>query len=78
MGRDRPLDLSNRVALSAAEVAEALGLSERKVRDLLPEIPHLYVGARVLIPVDELREWLRDRAKQEGTLEDQIRDVLDD
>ncbi|MCH7867920.1 MAG: helix-turn-helix domain-containing protein [Myxococcales bacterium] len=52
-----------RVALRPREAAEALGISERKLRDLLPELPHLRLGGVVLIPITELKDWLAERAK---------------
>lgn len=59
------LHLDDRLALRVPEVAQALGLSERKVRDLLPELPHLYVGTAIVVPVEPLRDWLRERAQAE-------------
>jgi hypothetical protein len=35
------------------------------VREILSELPHVHLGRRVVIPVDSLREWLRDRARAE-------------
>jgi len=29
------------------------------MRSILPRVPHIRLGGRVLIPVDELRAWLR-------------------
>jgi len=58
-------DLTARLALRPKEAAEALGLSERKLRELLPELPHVRVGAAVLLPVDALRAWLLDQTKAE-------------
>jgi excisionase family DNA binding protein len=54
-----------RLALRAKEAAAALGVSERTLRSLLPQIPHFREGGVVLIPVELLREWLRERAKAE-------------
>ena len=53
------LPLADRLALGVKEAARAIGISERKMRELLPAMPHLRVGGRVLIPIDELRAWLR-------------------
>ncbi|HTF32149.1 MAG TPA: helix-turn-helix domain-containing protein [Myxococcota bacterium] len=55
--------LAERLALRPKEAATALGLSERAFRALLPELPHVRVGGAVLVPIDSLREWLRDRAE---------------
>src|SRR5262245_44243801 len=46
-------NLSDRLALRPREAAEALGLSERKRRELLPELPHVRRGGVVL-----LHSWL--------------------
>ena len=54
-----------RLALTIKESAAALGISERTLRDLLPEIPHTHLGRRVVIPVEQLREWLHSRARAE-------------
>jgi excisionase family DNA binding protein len=62
-GRVHSID--GRLALSLAEAARALGVSERHVREILPDLPHVHLGRRVVIPVEALREWLRDRASAE-------------
>jgi excisionase family DNA binding protein len=70
--------LANRLALRPAEVAEALGLSERTVRQILPELPHIRVGTAVVVPIDQLRDWLRERAHQEKSAVDQaVEDMLE-
>ena len=71
------LDLNGRLALSIPEAAESLGVSERLVRDLLPELPHVRLGRRTVIPVGPLEEWLRERAKAEpGQVDAVVDDVL--
>ena len=55
----------SRLALTIKEAADAIGISERTLRDLLPEIPHAHLGRRVVIPVEQLREWLHGRAREE-------------
>ena len=35
-----------------AEAAEALGIDERTLRQILPVLPHVRVGGVVLLPVD--------------------------
>ena len=57
--------LSERLALSVPEAADSLGVSERLMRELLPEIPHCRLGNRVVIPVPLLVEWLRKQAQEE-------------
>ena len=69
--------LANRMALSLAEVAEVLGVSENHVRALLPELPHVHLGRRVVIPVDSLRAWLRERARTErGKVDRAVDEIL--
>ncbi len=62
---EQRLDLTGRLALSIPEAAQALGVSERLLRTVLREIPHLHIGRRTVIPVGPLEEWLRERAKAE-------------
>ena len=59
------LQLESRLALSVGEAAAALGVSERHLRTLLPELPHVHLGARVVVPVDALREWLKENVRSE-------------
>ena len=58
--------LADRLALRPSEVAEALGVSERTIRQVLPELPHFRLGSAVVVPIEPLRDWLRARAKIEG------------
>ena len=60
--------LSERLALSVGEAAASLGVSERLMRTLLPDIPHCRLGNRVVIPVSMLDEWLRKQAGKEQTV----------
>ena len=65
---DRPataVRLSERLALSIPEAAASLGVSERHLSTLMPEIPHCHLGNRVVIPVSLLVEWLRKQAQEE-------------
>ena len=67
-----------RLGLSVAEAARAIGVSERHLRRCLPDIPHLHMGRRVVIPVDSFREWLLKQAHAEPRrIERAVRDVLD-
>ena len=59
---DGDFKLAERLALRPAEAAQALGISERKLRQLLPKLPIVREDGVVLIPVDGLRAWLRARA----------------
>ena len=68
---DRPetaVCLAERAALTIPEAARAVGVSERLIRSLLPEIPHCNIGNRVVIPVSLLEEWLRQQAGERETV----------
>ncbi len=72
------LQLEGRLGLSVAEAARAIGVSERHLRQCLPEIPHLHVGRRVVIPTESFKEWLRARAQGEARrVERAVEDVLE-
>jgi len=64
------LRLADRITLRPLEAAETLGVSERTLRQLLPELPHFHTekGGRgcVLIPVESLKRWVEARAEAEG------------
>ena len=67
----------DRLALRVKETAVALGVSERTLRQHLPEIPHLRLGSAVVVPVDSLREWLRKQAQTEPAKVDRaVEEVL--
>ena len=66
------IQLANRIALTVKETADALGVSERHIRELLPEIPHTRLGNRIVIPVELLTVWLRDRAQSEKRCADDV------
>ena len=55
--------LASRLALRPKEAAEALGISERKLREMLPELPHIRREGVVMLPVMALQRWLDDQAK---------------
>ncbi len=80
MSRSSPeprAEFTDRLALRPAEVARALGLSERTIRQILPQLPHLRVGGAVLVPVEGLREWLRTQSRIEGSTVDRaVQEVL--
>ena len=74
---EEPLHLAGRLALSVSEAAAAIGVSERHFRTILGEIPHLYVGKRVVIPVQPLQDWLRARAQVEGNRVDEaVKEIM--
>jgi len=71
--------LSERLALSIPEAAKAVGVSERLLRELLPDIPHCRLGNRVVIPVAPLDEWLRKQSeKEENVVRKAVNDILED
>ncbi len=77
MGEKR-LDLVGRLALTVAEAARSVGVSERHLRSMLPEIPHVYLGGRIVIPVESFREWLHQRAEvQKAGVEAVAREILE-
>lgn len=74
---ERPLALPERLALRPKEAAKALGLSERKFREVMHELPHVFVGGVRLFPVTALREWLaRGAAAEKGRIADLVDDLL--
>ncbi len=57
-----------KLALTRVECAEALGVSPRTVDQLIAGrrgngFPVAHVGAKPLVPVDQLRQWLAAQAK---------------
>ncbi len=64
--------LSERAALTIPEAAASLGVSERHLRTVLPEIPHFHLGDRVLIPQGQLVEWMRSEVDSERNRSDEI------
>jgi excisionase family DNA binding protein len=54
-----------KLTYSAAEAASALGIGERKLWEMTNTraIPHVRMGARVLYPIDLLRNWLAAQAE---------------
>ena len=75
---DALLRLDDRLALRPAEAAAVLGISERHLRALLPELPHVHLGGAVVLPVAQLREWLASQTKVEEARADRVaREVLE-
>jgi predicted DNA-binding transcriptional regulator AlpA len=56
-----------RLALRRAEMAEALGVSDRWLwsKTQAGLIPHVTIGGVVMYPVDAIRQWLIDRTENE-------------
>ena len=59
----QPTNYLPKLALTAAEAAEALGVSERHLTSLVSrdEVPHVRLGHRVVFPVEVLREFMRGK-----------------
>ena len=75
--RDR-IRLADRLALRPKEAALAMGLSERTLRQILPELPHVRVGGVVLLPVEGLQTWLREQSRAErGRVDESVKEILD-
>ena len=76
--QERRPQLSERLALRPKEAADALGISERTLRQLLPELPTVRRGGVVLVPVAGLREWLRNESEAEkGRVETAVTEILE-
>lgn len=55
-----------KIALSPTEAAEALGISRDSFdRHIRPELPVVYRGRLVLIPVKALDDWLEKNARKQ-------------
>ena len=54
------------MVVSIAEAARVLGVAEGTLRSVLPEIPHFYIGRRVVIPIEPFKQWMADQAKAVG------------
>jgi hypothetical protein len=52
-----------RLSLRASEAAKALGISERKFRDIQHRLPHVHLDGVRVFPIDALREWLAANAR---------------
>ena len=66
VGADRAVP---RFGLSIREAAKSIGLSEGAFRELLPSIPHIRAGRRVIVPVDGFRTWLDQQSSQSANSE---------
>ena len=79
---DRPetaVRLSERLALSVPEAADSLGISERTMRSILPDVPHLRIGQRVVIPRDLLADWLRKQVgKEQNVVGKTVNEILEE
>ncbi len=77
MNKELP-DLGSRLALRPKEAADALGIGERTLRQILPELPHVRVGGVVLLPVEALRRWLLEQSLVRPSIRDKaVQEILD-
>ncbi len=74
--RVQDFTLEHRLALRCKEAAWVTRISVRTLGEILPELPHLHVGRRVLIPVGPLRVWLEEKANSERRRSDAIADEV--
>jgi hypothetical protein len=70
MAANQLLRLDSRLALRAPEAAAALGISERKLRQLTPRLPVVRADGVVLYPVEALRRWLDEEVKRQRSESD--------
>lgn len=59
-----------RLCLTTDEAAGQLHISRSKLYQLLREnaLPHIRVGRKILIPADELKEWLHTQSTHDRNL----------
>ena len=71
------VQLPERLALTIPEAAAAIGVSERHLRSMLPEIPHVRLGGRVVVPIYQLRKYLAEQVQTErGKVNQTVEDIL--
>lgn len=68
----RSIDLANRLTLRADETALVLGVSLRKLRDMLPRLPHFRDGGTLLFPVEGLHRFIAERVGQPSAERDSV------
>ena len=57
-----------RLTYSVQEVAAAIGVSSRTVHSLIKggSLPHVRIGARVLVPAEALKTFIEQRTQQKS------------
>lgn len=62
--------MTDKLAYSPAEAAQALGLSRPTIYQLMrrTNFPHFKVGTRTLVPAEGLRAWIQAQEKGGGNL----------
>lgn len=55
----------NKKVMSVQELSVQMGISLPKAYELTkqPGFPRVYVGSRILIPVEEFNEWLKEQTR---------------
>ncbi len=52
--------------------------SERAIRQVLPEMPHLRIGTAIVVPIEALKKWLNDQAKvEESRIDAAVEEILE-
>lgn len=59
---------ADKEGLKDSEVAEYLGISVSTIRKYIDEIPHIYLGQRLIFPKSALMKWL-DETAEKNTVE---------
>ncbi len=56
------------IAVPVHEAAKLLGVSVRTLREMTPQLPHLRTcdknGAKILYPVEALRQWANEQGRK--------------
>lgn len=54
---------NGRLTVTVFQLAEMTGLNRWSIYHLVSQrrIPHVKIGRRVLFPVEDIREWIRER-----------------
>ena len=57
-----------RMALSVAEVQQALGISRSTVYELVnrSDFPKIYVGRRIIVPYEAFARWLNEQTEKQA------------
>ncbi|MCP5058185.1 MAG: helix-turn-helix domain-containing protein [bacterium] len=71
-----PLNLDDRLALRPKEAARALGMSERKFREIQSELPRVRLGGVILFPKRALEAWLEAQAATGVASENEALDTV--
>jgi excisionase family DNA binding protein len=79
-GNESAIGLRDRLALRPKEVAAALGVAEKTVRNWMKDedLPFLRLNGVVLIPLGDLQEWLSGRVTSERRADRIVEEILED